>query len=214
MSAAGTATPPRAARRLTRAVKQQAEEDAALLQQAEAITETRAAERKAQKTKPNPSASRADPRDSAEFNGEDGKPLTRKSKRDGGGNPYDIPANLRKPGWDYEYKTIRVLAQQVDPADMVDVHEGGWRPVPASQMKSLVPPGWDKPHIERGGQVLMMRPLHLTEEARKENIQVAEEQRYDKLKGALAGPQELGKVARRVTETLDLHGSVGNVEKR
>ena len=191
----------------------QAAEDAALLAQVDEIAEARAQERAAAPAQPGRGIerqSRAAPRrDSAEFQDEEGSPLRRRVNRNA--NPYDIPQRLKKPGWDYQWWAIRVMGEPVDASELVEAREGGWRPVPAESMKELVPPDWNKPHIERGGQVLYMRPMYLTEEARAEDLKLAEDQRYDKLKGALAGPAELAKIAPRIVDKMEIYGSVGNV---
>lgn len=151
---------------------------------------------------------RAQPRSvDKEFLDENGNPFVRRVTV--GGNPYEIPKEYQRPGWSYEYKTDTVLQQPVDPSEKTAVQEGGWRPVHPSEMPKLVPAGWDRPFIARGGQMLYKRPMALTIEARQEAVQTAEDQRLSKLQGALAGSHELGKVAKRQVDTLDLHGELG-----
>lgn len=197
---------------------EQAAEDAAMLAQAEAAAEERQQEnerRKAEAAQVAPASgrtSRANPRDNAEYLDEDGNQLRRKVSRNQ--NAYEFPDRLKKKGWDYQWWPIRVMGEPMDPSSLVEVREGGWRPVPAKDMPDLVPPGWDKPHVERGGQVLYMRPMHLTQEARAEDLKIAEDQRYDKLKGALAGPQELSKIAPRRIEQIEITGHVGNLDPK
>lgn len=187
-----------------------AAEDAALLAQAEAAAEGH--EKQDGAAAAPQRTSRANPRDSAEFLDEEGKPLRRRVDRSQ--SAFDFPDRLKKKGWDYQWWPIRVMGEPMDPSSLVEIREGGWRPVSAKDMRELVPPGWDKPHVERGGQVLYMRPMHLTMEARAEDLKIAEDQRYDKLKGALAGPQELAKIAPRHVEKIEITGHVGNLDPK
>lgn len=116
-----------------------------------------------------------------------GKPLTRRSRRDGAGNPYDVPIRLRRSGWDYEWKGDLVMNQPVAASEKVSIHEAGWRPVPAKDMMELCPPGWDKTYVQRDGMTLMMRPMHLTAEAREEDRVLAEQVKAARLDaGAVA----------------------------
>lgn len=120
---------------------------------------------------------------------ETGKPLTRRSRHDGQQNPYDIPAHLRKPGWDYEYKGDRVMNQPVSTSEIVGVREAGWRPVPSKDMLEICPPGWDKQYVERDGMTLHMRPMHLTEEARREDYEHAQGIKASRLQASAIGAQ-------------------------
>lgn len=200
-------------RRVTKAQKAAAAEDTRRLLDLERLAEDRKAERAREAEE---AAARADapqrrgarkPR--PEIYDEDGVLLTRRSMRDFNGNKFDVPLRLQMPGWSYEYKTIRNMGAPADSYDLVECYENGWRPVKATEIPELCPPGWKEPHVERGGQLLMKRPIHLTEEARDESIVIAEEQRYDKLKGALAGPQELGKIAPRLVRDVEVIGVAG-----
>lgn len=148
----------------------------------------------------------------AEFLDEEGKPFTRRVEV--GGNDFDIPVHLKKKGWDYCYWPARIQGQPVDAADNVRIRGGGWRPVKVEEMPELVPAGWDKTYIERGAQILYKRPMYLTQESRREDLKRAEDQKYDKLKGALAGPQELGKIAPRKTLEIDMHGAIGTTHEK
>ena len=117
---------------------------------------------------------------------DDGSTITRRSRHEGGGNDFDIPQAWRRPGWDYQWITISVINQPVDGAELNRSYEGGWRPVPAKQMSQLCPPGYAKDTIERYGQLLMMRPMRLTIEAKREEYDIAEKQKRDKLMAASA----------------------------
>jgi len=100
----------------------------------------------------------------------------------------DLPKHLRKSGWDYEWKTIRVYNEPVDPGEMLEVRNAGWRPEKAINWPDLVEPGSppDAP-IERRGQRLYGRPMRLSVEARQEDLQAAYEQQRDKTMAAASG---------------------------
>lgn len=186
---------------------EEAAQDAALLEQAETQVEARAANRSSGRT------DRASPRrDATEFLDADGQPIRRRVNREA--NPFDIPKKDQKPGWDYAWWPIRVQGEQVDPSYVVEIREGGWRPVEPKDFPNLVPPGWDKKFIERGAQVLYTRPMHLSEESKAEDVRIAENQRFDKLKGALAGPAELQKIAPRQVIENELYGAVGTAKPK
>lgn len=68
-------------------------------------------------------------------------------------------------GWDYQWKTDTVLNQR-DPAYQVDLQKAGWRPVPASRHKEMMPVGWTAEYIIRGGQILMEMPKVSVDAAR------------------------------------------------
>lgn len=132
--------------------------------------------------------------------------LTRRSRR-GDTNAWDIPMHLRKPGWDYQWWTMTVHGQQVDGGDVAEIYEGGWRPAKAKDFKEILSPHWDKPTVERQGQMLYTRPMHLTMEARQEFYEKAEEQKRDKLQAAMASAG--GKIGRPIVEQFQLEGEVG-----
>lgn len=164
--------------------------------------------------RPAPQPSRGRPADPASMEladeGEGVERLTRRSRRDGGAGDFEIPAHLKKPGWDYEFKTITIMGQPVDPADMQRVYEGGWRPVPARDMAELCPPGWEKPTIERYGQMLFTRPMRLTQEAKREDFEMAEKQKTDKLQSAMAsGADDNPRLVKRHVTEFSIEGEVG-----
>ena len=132
--------------------------------------------------------------------GESGDEVTRRSRRDGGFNSFDIPAHLKKPGWDYQWVTTRVLNEPVDDSKLVEAREGGWREVKPSEMPELVRDQSGNA-IEREGQRLFMRPMHLTDAARQEDREIAAELRYNKLAQAMSTPE--GEVSRTL-QKLDI----------
>ena len=116
-------------------------------------------------------------------------PLPPRRSRDDRSGMLEIPEHLKKPGWDYQYMTIRVLNEPVDNARLRDFTDNGqWRPAKAKDFPSLVDPGTPpNAPIEIEGQRLYERPMSYTLQARQEDYIAAEEQRRDKLAAAAAG---------------------------
>jgi len=77
-------------------------------------------------------------------------------------------------GWSYEWKRHTFLGKE-DPSYAVQVARGGWEPVPASRHPEMMPAG-NYTIIERKGQILMERPLTLTNEARDIELRRARNQ--------------------------------------
>jgi hypothetical protein len=113
--------------------------------------------------------------------------LTRRSRFDMSADPLNVPKHLRKPGWDYQWMVTRVVGQPVDPSELLAYHQQGWRPARSVDYPTMLPDGVKSDHIERLGQILMVRPMSLTMQARQEDMQAAEEARRDKLQGAAQG---------------------------
>lgn len=140
--------------------------------------------------------------------------LTRRSRFSGNSNKFDVPAEYKKDGWDYEYKTTRVNGADVDSSEMADIHEAGWRPVPARDMPRLCAPGYKGKTIERDGQILCMRPLHLTLEARAEEYEFAEKEKHDKLMAASAVPTARPGLVNPFKTEISFEGEVGVHKER
>lgn len=90
-------------------------------------------------------------------------------------NLFDIPIDEIPEGSSYEWKRHSVNGQE-DPFYLAQLREQGWEPVNPKLHPSWLPPGYNQPHIIKGGQILMERPLSLTQEARAENRQLARRQ--------------------------------------
>lgn len=84
-------------------------------------------------------------------------------------NPKDIPS-----GHSYEWKRHTVVGERNFGYE-TELLEQGWSPVPVSRHPNMMPEGWTGP-IERDGLVLMERPIHLTQEARREDDEAARDQ--------------------------------------
>lgn len=86
-----------------------------------------------------------------------------------------IPVDEIPEGSSYEWKRWSNVGLE-DPFYIAQLREQGWEPVDPKKHPNWVPPGYSQPHIIKGGQILMERPIELTEEARAENRQLARRQ--------------------------------------
>lgn len=75
----------------------------------------------------------------------------------------------------YEWKRLSVMGLE-DPFYIARQREQGWEPVMSSRHANWLPPGYDKPHIIKGGLILMERPKELTQEARREERAMSKKQ--------------------------------------
>ena len=85
----------------------------------------------------------------------------------------EIPSHLT-----YEWKRMANMGEE-NPFYLAQMRDQGWEPVPCSRHPNWVPPGYDKPHIIKGGLILMDRPVELTKEARAEEATAARRQVRD-----------------------------------
>lgn len=96
-------------------------------------------------------------------------------KRKGSIDKFAIPAPVieryKQAGWSLEWKRHTTYGQG-DPSYQVALAENGWIPVDVSELPGYMPPEY-KGAIVRDGNMLMKRPLYLTEEARREDTTLA-----------------------------------------
>lgn len=144
-------------------------------------------------------------------------PLTRVSRFDLDNEMFAIPAEYKKPGWDYEYKAVSVLNEPVSGSEQALWHRQGWRREKAKDWPTLVPPDWTHDYVEQGGQILFGRPAHLTQEARQEDYSAAKKQEEDRIRAAATGKQSggAGEVRGVVVKPLgvELMGEAGTYRK-
>ena len=100
---------------------------------------------------------------------------TRRSKATVNEDQFYIPLDEVPEGSNYEWKRWENVGQQ-DPFYIARMREQGWEPVDPKRHPSWTPPGYKEPHIIKGGQILMERPMELTLEARKELRQLSVQQ--------------------------------------
>lgn len=96
----------------------------------------------------------------------------RTRKRKGIVDQFHIPAELIPEGWDYQWCRKSVWGQP-DVAHQIGLQENGWTNVPSERHQGMFMPPDYKGEIERGGLVLMERPVELTQEARAEEAKAA-----------------------------------------
>ena len=100
--------------------------------------------------------------------GRDGEVLSR--TRSGTADPFDIPADLIPPGWDYQWNVVTVTGNSDVCLDQgMGMYENGWRAVPAERHPGRFVARGTKGEIIRGGQRLEERPMQLTLDAKAED---------------------------------------------
>ena len=89
-----------------------------------------------------------------------------------------VPVEEIPEGSSYEWKRWSTHGLE-DPFYIASMREQGWEPVDPKRHPNWVPPGYNQPHIIKGGQILMERPIELTQEARAEQRQLAKRQIHE-----------------------------------
>lgn len=79
-------------------------------------------------------------------------------------NPYDVPRELIPEGMSWEWKSESILGQRKDD-HMAHLKDNHWRPVDQEKYPNLV--------CKKDGMVLMERPKYLTQDARREDLDIA-----------------------------------------
>lgn len=105
--------------------------------------------------------------------------------------PEDLRAELDAQGLSYEFKRLTYLGKEEDPDYHIGLMENAWEPLSLKsfpEFQKLMPKSWTKDTFEKRGQMLMVRPKELTEEARAEERVAAAGQ----VKGQLASLKESG----------------------
>lgn len=138
-----------------------------------------------------PHAPRLDP-ERVVARSDDDEPVRRVSRAERDNRSIDIPAESKKPGWDYCWWVITVRGQPA--ADLAPHyhaairHDGGWRPEKNKNWPGLAEPGADpEGPVTSGGSILVGRPMHLTKEAQKEDVEFANRMQRDRVLGTLDG---------------------------
>lgn len=125
-----------------------------------------------QTRQPTREAPRKNSSDRIEVVGRDGETLSRKQRV--GIDPYEIPPSIIPSGWEYQWNAISVVGNaDVLQTQTLQMHENGWRPVPASRHPGRFVPVGSAGAIIRGGLRLEERPKALSQEARNEELLAA-----------------------------------------
>lgn len=99
--------------------------------------------------------------------------------------PESLTAQLKARGLSWEFKRLTYFGKEEDPDYHIGLGENGWEPLSLNSFpdfKNLLSKTWTKDTFEKRGQVLMIRPQELTDEARREDEYMANSQ----VKGHLA----------------------------
>ena len=124
------------------------------------------------------------PRFEAEGAGE----ITRKSLDQRQQNMFDLPAHRKKPGRDYKWEVFSIMGQRSEAASLLDAIEAGWRDERSGDWPELVVRGvGPNDPVERYGQRLMGRPIHLSMEAQAETYAKAKTQERDRMQASAGG---------------------------
>lgn len=113
--------------------------------------------------------------------GHDGEVLTR--RRIGTGDKFDVPKHEIPRGWDYQWNAVTVLNQNINDIIVqgdLQMHENGWRPVPASRHPGRWTPQGYEGAIVIDGLRLEERPMALSLEAKQEDEARAKTQVRDR----------------------------------
>lgn len=119
---------------------------------------------------------------------------TRRSTLGQVGMDTDLPAHLQRPGWVYAWFPRTVYNEPVETWQITAVADGGWEEVPSQHIlddqrkhpgeRTLIPQSYANEFVERGGQVLYMRPYYLEEQSRAEDLKRAQMQSQGRLESA------------------------------
>ena len=113
--------------------------------------------------------------------GRTGEQLTR--RRTGTGDKYEINTSEVPRGWTYQWNPVTVLNQSIKEIIVqgdLQMHENGWRAVPASRHPGRWTPHGYEGHIVVDGLRLEERPASLTDEAQQEDTMRAKAQVRDR----------------------------------
>jgi hypothetical protein len=94
---------------------------------------------------------------------------------DEGVDKYYIDPRIIPDGWSYEWKTLTVLGKE-NPGYQVSLAHRGWEAVPRTRHPEMMPENHRGETIERDGQILMERPLEITNEVKAHEYRKAREQ--------------------------------------
>lgn len=117
-----------------------------------------------------------------------GAARTRRRNVGSSGDRFHVPSHLIPEGSSVEWKRHTVWGKDDQAYDM-SLLEAGWLPVQADQIPGLMREGYAGP-VTRDGLMLYERPVELTDEARREDLQNARTQmraKEEQLSGAPAG---------------------------
>jgi hypothetical protein len=113
--------------------------------------------------------------------------ITRQSLEERQITTFDLPSHRKKPGWDYQWQVVTVYGEKVDRSILRDAHKAGWRPEKAKDWPELAEGLKPDDPLEEGGQMLLGRPMRLSNEAQLETYNKAKAQERDRMQAAMGG---------------------------
>jgi hypothetical protein len=111
---------------------------------------------------------------------------------DDGVDKFYIDPRIIPDGWSYEWKAFTVLGKE-NPGYQVSLAHRGWEAVPRTRHPEMMPDNHRGETIEREGQILMERPLEITNEVKALELKKARDQvrgKEQQLSGAPPGQFE------------------------
>ena len=118
--------------------------------------------------------------------GRDGEQLTRTRKS--GIDPFQVDQRIIPQGWEYQWCAVSSYGNaEIMRSLMTEYHQNGWRPVPANRHDGLYMPKGDSGNIIVRGQMLCERPKELSDEARREDYNMAVRQMRDRDAALMGG---------------------------
>lgn len=130
-------------------------------------------------------------------------------ERDGNvDDPFYVPEDLKDPRFTYEWKATHIMGKELDAAHQASIQQQGWVPAPAKLFKQMLPKGATASVIERGGQMLFMRPKELTDRSRLLDKKKANDQVKSKMQAlGMTKPGELDRkvnVVKKSYESMEI----------
>lgn len=126
-------------------------------------------------------SSRHDGREGLYVTGRNGELLTRSNRTNARQDQFDLPLSMvrdaEQNGYTYQWQPVTCYGQEL-PAQVNAMLENGWRAVPSLRCDGWYhPKGYQGP-IVRDGQMLMERPIELTQQAINDGIRAAKGDLY------------------------------------
>lgn len=123
---------------------------------------------------------------------------------DEGMGRFDVPKHLIPDGFSVEWKNTHVRGEPVDAAYQLRLRDGGWMVAPVELFKEMVPDNYDGTCIERDGQILMIRPIELTQKAQERELNKANSQMGDKMRQLSATDSgQMDRIVQKVNKTYE-----------
>ena len=131
-------------------------------------------------------------------------PVRRRKRDTEEQDPLYIDPKMIPPGLSVEWKRFMCYGKP-DPTNIVRLHRQGWEPCPVDKWRFLVGDEYEGKTVDIDGMRLMQRPKELTDEARKEDYEIATGVLKNKMQQVSSTPE--GQLQRKVLQTNVSYGS-------